>query len=165
VEGFIDRLAEFFKTLFGSESGNSPHDGSGSPGSRSSGSGSGTGRPDGFVDPDVRAAWEELDEYIRTGRNSNKSSAGWQRGAGGTRAGAPRPPDESLRQDYANLEVAFGVDIEVVRASYKRLMLKYHPDKYAGDPEKQKIALEIAKKINQSFERIRDRQEGRESSS
>jgi hypothetical protein len=166
VEGFIDRLAELFKTLFGSESGNSPHDGSASPGSRSPGSGSGMGSPHGFVDPDLQAAWEELDEYIRTGPNSNKSSGGWRRGAGetrdGTRAGAPRPPDESLRQDYSNLEVAFGADIEVVRASYKRLMLKYHPDKHAGDLEKQKIALEIAKKINQSFERIRDRQEGRE---
>jgi curved DNA-binding protein CbpA len=39
-------------------------------------------------------------------------------------------------------------------------MMKYHPDKHAGDPEKQKIALEITKKVNESFERIRARTEG-----
>jgi curved DNA-binding protein CbpA len=72
-----------------------------------------------------------------------------------------RPPvDESLRQDYANLEVPFAADIDTVRRSYKALMLKYHPDKHGGDPQKQKIALEITKKINESFERIRAGHEG-----
>ncbi len=133
MEGFIDRLAELFKSLFASEEQGPPR------------------RP---IDPDVQAAWEELDEYMRTG--ANRPSAG----GGGERRAAPRKPSESLRQDYANLEVAFGADIEEVRASYKRLMLAYHPDRFAGDPEKQRIALEIAKKINQSFERIRSQQEG-----
>jgi len=137
VEGFIDRLAELFKSLFAPEEGERP-----------------TTRPP--VDPDVQAAWEELDEYIRTGTNRSRTSGNAD---GSTRARAPHRPDEALRQDYANLEVPFGADIEVVRASYKRLMLSYHPDKFAGNPEKQRIALEIAKKINQSFERIRSQQE------
>ena len=68
--------------------------------------------------------------------------------------------DESLRQDYANLEVPFGSDIDTVRRSYKALMLKYHPDKHGGNAQEQKIALEITKKINESFERIRARNEG-----
>ena len=143
MDGFIDRLAELWKSLFGSA--NEPDQ---RPGDRSSSSG------EHMSDPDFRAAWEELNEYIRTG-----SSRPRDEGAG-RRARAPRSPDESLRQDYANLEVPFGADIEDVRASYKRLMLKYHPDKHAGNPEKQRLALEIAKKINQSFERIRNHQEG-----
>lgn len=134
MEGFIDRLAELLKALFGNEQ-DRPR----------------TQRP---IDPDVQAAWEELDEYMRTG--ANRSAGARDR----SEARAPRPPDESLRGDYANLEVPFGADINEVRASYKRLMLKYHPDKHAGDPEKQRLALEIAKKINQSFERIRNHQEG-----
>jgi hypothetical protein len=143
VEGFIDRLAELLKTLWrtGDEV-------------RSSGTGGGESRRRDFIDPDVQAAWEELDEYMRTG-----SSSGGRASAGGRPQTPPRP-DESLRQHYANLEVPFGADIDAVRASYKRLMLKYHPDKFAGDAEKQKIALEIAKKINQSFQKIRDQQEG-----
>jgi hypothetical protein len=152
VEGFIDRLAELFKTLFGSESGESAH--------RSDGTGRGSSSR-GFVDPDVQAAWEELDEYMRTGTNRSGRAAGR---SGSGRSGSTEyspPPDESLRQDYANLEVPFGANIDVVLSSYKRLMLKYHPDRFAGDQEKQKLALEIAKKINQSFQRIRDHQEGK----
>ena len=146
MEGFIDRLAELFKTLFGSESG------------QTRGADS-LGRGAGSIDPDVQAAWEELDEYMRTGTNRSGQDAGRSRPRGPGAGGYSPPADESLRQDYANLEVPFGADIDVVRDSYKRLMLKYHPDKFAGDAEKQKLALEIAKKINQSFQRIRDRQE------
>ena len=154
MDGFIDRLAELWKSLFGS----ADH--------QESGAGHGdfddeqTSRP-GSRDPDFQAAWEELDEYMRTGRESGRQA----RDRGGSRTQdrggyrAPRPVDESLRQDYANLEVPFGADIDVVRTSYKRLMMKYHPDKHAGNPEKQKMALEISKKINESFERIRSRQE------
>jgi DnaJ-domain-containing protein 1 len=138
VEGFIDRLAQVLRSLFGNEEGNFE--------------GSAVGRPS--IDPDLRAAWEELDEYMRTG------AGGFAGKPGGHRAKESHPPDESLRQDYANLEVPFGADIETVRASYRRLMLMYHPDRYAGDLEKQKLALEIAKKINQSFERIKSHQEG-----
>ena len=137
MEGFIDRLAELFKTLFGSDAG-------------SGGTGQRGGSRGPSVDPDYQAAWEELNEYINTGSNR-------RRGRSGPRA---RPVDESLRTDFASLEVPFGADMEEVRTSYKRLMLKYHPDRHAGDPEKQRIALEIAKKINQSFERIRSYHEG-----
>jgi DnaJ-domain-containing protein 1 len=139
VEGFIDRLAALLRTLLG--------DGGSSRG-RSTGSG---GAASG--DPDLRDAWEELDEYMRGGAGERA------RRTAGPQSRRPRPPvDESLRPDYANLEVPFGADIETVRKSYKSLILLYHPDKHSGDPEKHRIALEITKKINESFERIRSRQ-------
>ena len=140
MESFVDRLADFLKSLFGDDKGGN---GKESP----------TG-PGGFRDPDLKEAWEELDDYMRTGTSR---SAGPERHR--TTSSEPRPPDPGLRQDYANLEVPFGADIETVHTSYKHLMLKYHPDKHFGDPEKQKIALEITKKINESFERIRSRHE------
>lgn len=146
MDSFIDRLADFLKSLRGND------------GSAATARGSGAGGS-GYRDPDVQEAWEELDEYMKTGSNSAKHA----RTARGADQGSARPrstaADESLRQDYANLEVAFGADIETVRASYKRLVLKYHPDRQGNDPERQKISLEIMKKINQSFERIRDAHE------
>jgi DnaJ-domain-containing protein 1 len=154
VDGFIDRLYELWKSLFGNEGGKE-RPGASEGGDRGR-AGSARTRPAG--DPDFQEAWEELDEYMRTGSNrarSNRAAGSQER----TRSRTPRPVDESLRQDYANLEVPFGADIDEVRRSYKRLMLKYHPDKHAGDTEKQKLALEITKKINESFERIRSRQE------
>ncbi len=138
MENFFDRLGELFKGLFseGDES-------------ETAGEQRRTGARASARDPDLEEAWKELDEYLRTGRDAPRSS-----GAGG-RARARRAPDESLRTDYANLEVPFGADIEEVKRSYKSLVLRYHPDRFAADPEKQRMALEITKKINQSFERIR----------
>jgi len=171
---FIDRLAGMLRSLMGDKG----DEGSGRSGTRNSGSaGFATGDP-GYRDPDLRAAWEELEEYMRGGTadsgpagagggagsgwgSGGPGGAGWAGGGSdsGQRQRRPEPPvDESLRKDFANLEVPFGSDIETVRRSYKALVLKYHPDKFAGDPEKQRVALEITKKINQSFERIRSRQ-------
>jgi len=169
---FIDRLADILKSLMGDRG----DDTSGRAGSRggsrggSFGTGSyGTGSHEtgsqGYRDPDLRAAWEELEDYMRggSGDGSGSGSGARSRGGAGSAGGQyrrrPEPPvDESLRKDFANLEVSFGADIETVRKSYKALVLRYHPDKFAGDPEKQRVALEITKRINQSFERIRSRQ-------
>jgi len=176
---FIDRLAEILRSLMGDKDDQGP----GRPGTRAGGRpGPGSVDP-GFRDPDLRAAWEELEDYMRGGAGESSQAGTGYAGTGtagtgyggGDRPGPgsagpggqtsdhrqrrPEPPvDESLRKDFANLEVPFGSDIETVRRSYKALVLKYHPDKFAGDPEKQRVALEITKKINQSFERIRSRQ-------
>jgi DnaJ-class molecular chaperone len=130
MENFFDRLGELFRGLF--SEGNE-------------------GETAGARDPDLEEAWKELDEYLRTGRDAPRTSGANAHG----RARASRTPDESLRTDYANLEVPFGAGIEEVKRSYKSLVLRYHPDRFAADPEKQRVALEITKKINQSFERIR----------
>jgi DnaJ-domain-containing protein 1 len=141
MEDFVDRLAGLLRALLGRGSGPSP----------------GQGKPR-FVDPDVSEAWEELDEYMRSGRSAPKQEGKQSR----ERPRGPRvEPAEDLRQDYANLEVPFGADIEAVRKAYKILVMRYHPDKHARDPEKLRIATEITKKINESFERIRSRSEGR----
>ncbi len=166
----LDRIAALLRALFG-DAGSTERPAS----PRGGRSGAGSSRP---ADPDLAAAWDELNDYLgedasggsgqadpsgagaRSGSGSRAGSrdGGW-RGAstrGGSRAGSP---PESLRADYANLEVPFGADSETVRRSYKRLVLRYHPDRHAGDPEKLRVATEITKKVNQSFERIRSFQE------
>lgn len=151
----LDRIAAVLRALFGEASSTEAQ--------RSSGGGAGS-RPAGGtssrpVDPDLAAAWDELNDYLgaeRRGTGDGASRGGPGRG-GGPRGSAP--PPESLRSDYANLEVPFGADTQTVRRSYKRLVLRYHPDRHAGDPEKLRVATEITKKINESFERIRSFQE------
>ena len=146
MDNFIDRFADFLRSVLGGDKEEDTASGGQKPRSR-------------FVDPDVEEAWQELDDYMRGGDSSARSADARSRDGSRTRS-APRPPNESLRQDYANLEVPFGASIEEVRRSYKTLILKYHPDKHAGDPDKQRVALEITKKINASFERIRAHHEG-----
>ena len=161
MDGFIDKFAEFLRSLFSDDNGTST--GRARGGEKSAGYGSTRsgntpyvgGEEARFRDPDVQSAWEELDDYMR---GAQKDAGSGPRQNQSRRQ--QRPVDESLRPDYANLEVPFGADMAKVMASYKSLILKYHPDKHAGDPEKQKIALDITKRINQSYERIRSRQGG-----
>ncbi len=157
----IDRIAEFLRDIFGDGDQGSP--GPGGPGNSARGTRSGRS-----VDPDLDQAWQELNDFLGPGdRGSAGGGTGGSRGSRGSAGsgrsgGAPRHPLEALRQDYANLEVPFPSDIETVRRSYKKLMLRYHPDKHGGDPEQLRVATEITKRINESFERIRSFHENRE---
>jgi DnaJ-domain-containing protein 1 len=64
----------------------------------------------------------------------------------------PRPaPADDLRRAYASLEVPPGSDFETVRKAYRTLMRKYHPDRHAQSPEKQKAATELAQKLTQAY--------------
>jgi len=151
MDGFIDKFAEFLRSLFSDDQSTST--GRTRGGEKSAGYGG--AEEARFRDPDMQSAWEELDDFMR----GTKKDAGT--GPRQDQSRRPqRPVDESLRPDYANLEVPFGADMSQVMASYKSLILKYHPDKHAGDPEEQKIALDITKRINQSYERIRSRHGG-----
>ncbi len=76
-------------------------------------------------------------------------------GAGSARAGAapppPRSPPNEIARAYAALELPVGSDFEAVKASYRRLMRKYHPDRHAGSPEKQRSATELAQRLSEAY--------------
>jgi DnaJ-domain-containing protein 1 len=91
-------------------------------------------------------------EKARAARATTGAGAGARPRASG--APPPRPtvtPAEELRRAYASLEVTPGSDFETVRAAYRRLMRKYHPDRHAQTPEKQKAATELAQKLTQAY--------------
>lgn len=110
-----------------------------------------TGQPR-FADPDLGEAWDELNEYMNAETDEDQTRP--SRGPSWERTTVRRTPD-SLRPDFRNLEVEFGAPMDEVRRAYKRLMATYHPDRHAANPENLRAATEIAKKINQSFQRIR----------
>lgn len=98
-------------------------------------------------DPDLRAAWEEIDEFLKTGYNRPRSSAQ-------SRPVKDIPVPESYKQDFINLEVPPAASLEEVRRSYKKLLRKYHPDRHADNPQKQQMATKITQKLNASYQRI-----------
>lgn len=106
-------------------------------------------------DEDLRDAFEELEDYMRTGESSGSGSRfrGSTPGSG-QRTPASGPP-EVLRKDFANLDIPFGSSLEKARAAHRKLMVSYHPDRHASNPDKQKIATEITQRVNNSFQRIR----------
>jgi len=115
----------------------------------------------------MQEAWEELDDFLNPEKERRGGAAGQHRSSatgGQTRPGSAyagsssdrrQGPPEELRQDYRNLEVPFGSSFDRVRKAYKNLLVEYHPDKHSGSTEKLRIATEITKKINASFQRIK----------
>lgn len=65
----------------------------------------------------------------------------------------PPPPAYSAEElsHYRALEVQPGADFEQIKAAYKTMIKKYHPDRFAKQPDKQKIAIEITQRINIAY--------------
>lgn len=70
---------------------------------------------------------------------------------------APPPPpqqDPVLAGLYANLELPYGADREAVRAARRRLLARYHPDRFATDPEKAAVAHDLVRQINHAHDEL-----------
>lgn len=68
------------------------------------------------------------------------------------RAMPPRTAQEkSLARAYANLELAEGASLEQVKAAYRHLMERYHPDQHIGDPEAHAAALKLAQSLTKAY--------------
>ncbi|MBS4760159.1 MAG: J domain-containing protein [Clostridium sp.] len=65
---------------------------------------------------------------------------------------AVNQPSNSLEKEYyANLELPFGAGFDEIKSSYKRLLKKYHPDKFYGNEKKLIIAQDVVKKLNMAY--------------
>lgn len=112
-----------------------------------------------WQDPDMAAAEEELDEFLRTGRNEKKSSGQGQQsyqhshqqqaGQGASAA------DLAVRQAYLVLELTPGTPWEKVKDQHKKLLLKHHPDRHSGNPKAQAEATATTQRINEAFQKIK----------
>lgn len=55
------------------------------------------------------------------------------------------------RRWYRTLEVEPGADLPTVRRAYRKLLLQYHPDRFANDPEKLHVATEVTRKLTEAY--------------
>lgn len=60
-----------------------------------------------------------------------------------------------LREAYKALEVPYGSDWETIKASYRKLIRLYHPDKHAGDAKKQASATKVMQQLNEAYELLK----------
>ena len=114
-------------------------------------------RKSSFADPDLQDAWNELDDFLKTG-NDEPPRQGPSAGARAGASTAPRTPPE-LTKDYKILEVPFGSPLPVVAKSYKQLLRQHHPDRHATDAAALAKATERTKLLTSSFRRIRQYEE------
>jgi DnaJ-class molecular chaperone len=104
-----------------------------------------------YQDRDFRHAWDELNDYL-----DESSDPFFDQSRSTSNRDRPTPPHKvgGLTKDYRNLELSPGADATQVRQAYRRLLVKYHPDRHASDPTKQKLATEITSRLNDSYKRI-----------
>ena len=70
------------------------------------------------------------------------------------------PQNKQLHQYYANLELKPGASLDKVKAAYRDLMRKYHPDKHLGDPDRHKAATELAQSLTKAYQVLLARSQG-----
>lgn len=67
--------------------------------------------------------------------------------------------DPVLAGLYANLELPYGADREAVRAARRRLLARYHPDRYATDPDKARLSHDLVRQLNHAHDELLKRLE------
>lgn len=89
-------------------------------------------------------------------RPSSSSASSSSAGAGRSRS-ARNPfgrKDDKLVEYYKVLDLQIGATHDEVKASYRKLMRKYHPDRHVGAPHKQKAATELTMRVTQAYNEI-----------
>jgi DnaJ-domain-containing protein 1 len=73
---------------------------------------------------------------------------------GGYHSGRPSASD--ILSWYRTPEVEPGADYQTVRRAYRKLLAKYHPDRYENEPEKHRAATEVAQKITTAYNGLKE---------
>ena len=55
---------------------------------------------------------------------------------------------------YGNLEIPYGSDLHTVRAAWKRMMKKYHPDLHGEDAQKRQVAGELTAELTRAYQEL-----------
>ncbi len=120
---------------------------------------------DGLSDEERRALDDEIADTVgaKAGRKARKfkdaAEEAWEKafeaaqaaGGGAPFPNRPSPEAERLRW-YRTLELEPGADFQAVRKAYRRLLVQYHPDKFAKDPEKYKAATEVTRNVTTAYD-------------
>jgi hypothetical protein len=96
-------------------------------------------------DPDLNAAYDELNDFL----NKDKAEPASDRGGADGQA-----PPEALRADFAELGLPFGASAEECKESYKKLLKIHHPDRHANHQGNFTKATEKSARLNAAYDRI-----------
>ncbi len=108
---------------------------------------------DELTEEERRALDEELKQTVgaRAGRRARQAYESVNDRVNQTRPGGPSP-EEQRRRWYKTLELEPGASFEEVRKAYRKLLRKYHPDRFAQNPEKYKAATEVTRNVTEAYD-------------
>jgi len=82
------------------------------------------------------------------------------KGSSSRRRSRPRSPfarkDDKIARFYKRLDLPYGADFDQVKASYRKLIRKYHPDLHGGSPQKLKAATELTMQVTQAYNELEE---------
>ena len=140
--GIWDRLETVIKSYFASDD-EKVFGGSRNWRSTSGGSASGG-------DPDLNAAYEELNDFLGKDRGSKWEESSKRENEGEKK----RPVPEELKSDFAELGLRADASAEECKEAYKKLLKIHHPDRHAKHEENMKKATAKTARVNASYERL-----------
>ena len=105
-------------------------------------------RPWEHSDPDLDAAYEELDDYLRGNDSRGKEGGGEKTGE------QVRPVPDEIRRDFAELGLGPDATAEECKEAYKKLLKVHHPDRHANHAGNLKKATEKTARVNASYGRL-----------
>jgi len=86
--------------------------------------------------------------------SSHSSSSHSSSSHSSRRAGGFGPRNDKIAKYYKVLDLPYGADYEQVKASYRKLMRKYHPDLHTQSPQKAKAATELSMQVTQAYNEL-----------
>ena len=102
-----------------------------------------------YVDTPYEAPYGDASEDADRAGNA---SANTQSNSG---SGASSQPDARIAGYYLALELPFGADITAVKQAHRRLMKRYHPDRFHSEPDKAETANELTRRLNEAYDGLR----------
>jgi DnaJ-domain-containing protein 1 len=172
VDQIFDRLERLVKAWVNSGTSGGDAYGQGTAGVRASSRRS-------YGDPDLDAAMAELDDFLDTSKTETERREAEERKAQADRerrareersraqgsswsGGAPNASTSAVVEDaYRYLGLKPWAPFAEVKAAYKKLLFKYHPDRNASSPEQLKKATETSTRINNAYQIIEAYEEAR----
>jgi len=110
---------------------------------------------------DLDAAMSELDDFLQGDRASTEAKAkeraareAEQRARAEAASRAASGPPKPVVEAYRSLGLAYGAPMTEVKAAYKKLLLRHHPDRNNATAAEQKRATDISAHINAAYQTI-----------
>ena len=99
-----------------------------------------------------------LSRFRSADRKDARTSYGrYDKGGETVRPSEPHPEpviDPTLAGYYANLELPYGADREAVRSARRRLLSRYHPDRFPSDHDKARLASDLVQRLNHAHDEL-----------
>jgi DnaJ-domain-containing protein 1 len=105
-----------------------------------------------------------LEAEIRAEEERRRAERWKARGDRDAESAAAAPDGDvpvEISRYYANLELHVGANAAEVRAAYRRLIRRYHPDVHHGDDDKARVANELTQRLRTAHDKLLEHLERR----